>query len=116
MNIIGPEKLYILLHVWRNRIRRDFRLGDNALEPCHRTYTRKYVYCLLSSPNKLNLLLWLLTIYVINKVHGTTNIYIVSSLKYKAVLMTEIQTANKNVKQNFEYFCEKLNNERTKLH
>ena len=42
--------------------------------------------------------------------------YIVSSIKYKAVLMTEIQTANENVRQCLEYLCEKLNNVGTKLH
>ena len=42
--------------------------------------------------------------------------YIVSSLKYKAVLMTRIQTANDNVRQCLEYLCDKLNNVGTKLH
>ena len=42
--------------------------------------------------------------------------YIVSSTKYKAVLMTEIQTANENVRQCLEYLCEKLNNVGAKLH
>ena len=41
--------------------------------------------------------------------------YIVSSIKYKAVLMTEMQTANENVRQCLEYLCEKLNNVGTKL-
>ena len=54
-----------------------------------------------------------------NKIKGTSldlRNYIVSSIKYKAVLMTEIQTANENVGQCLEYFCEKLNNVGTKLH
>ena len=48
-----------------------------------------------------------------NEVKGTSSDlrnYIVSSLKYKAVLMTEIQTENENVRQCLEYLCEKLNN------
>ena len=54
-----------------------------------------------------------------NKIKGTSldlRNYIVSSIKYKAVLMTEIQTANENVRQCLEYLCEKLNNVGTKLH
>ena len=31
-------------------------------------------------------------------------------IKCKAVLMTEIKTANENVRQCLEYLCEKLNN------
>ena len=31
--------------------------------------------------------------------------YIVSSIKYKAILDTEIQTANENVRQCLEYLC-----------
>ena len=54
-----------------------------------------------------------------NKMKGTSlglKNYLVSSIKYKAVLMTEIQTANKNVRQRLEYLCEKLNNVGTKLY
>ena len=54
-----------------------------------------------------------------NKIKGTSldlRNYIVSSIKYKAVLMTEIQTANENVRQCLEYLCEKLNNVGTKRH
>ena len=54
-----------------------------------------------------------------NKIKGTSldlRNYIVSSIKYKAVLMTEIQTANENVRQCLEYLCEKLNNVGTKHH
>ena len=44
-----------------------------------------------------------------NKIKGTSldlRNYIGSSIKYKAVLMTKIQTANKNVRQCLEYLCE----------
>ena len=54
-----------------------------------------------------------------NRIKGTSldlRNYIVSSIKYKAVFMTEIQTANENVRQCLEYLCEKLNNVETKLH
>ena len=54
-----------------------------------------------------------------NKIKGTSldlRNYIVSSIKYKAVLMTEIQTANENVRQCLEYLFEKLSNVGTKLH
>ena len=53
-----------------------------------------------------------------NKTKGTSldlRNYIVSSIKYKAILMTEIQTANENVRQCLEYLCEKLNNVGTKF-
>ena len=58
-------------------------------------------------------------INVMTKIKGTSlglKNYIVSSIKYKAVLMTEIQTANENVRQCLEYLCEQLNNVGTKLH
>ena len=42
--------------------------------------------------------------------------YIVSAIKYKAALMTKIQTANENVRQYLEYLCEKLTNVGTKLY
>ena len=52
-------------------------------------------------------------IFVVIKIKGTSSgmrNYIVSSSKYKAVLVTEIQTANENVRQRLENLCEKLNN------
>ena len=54
-----------------------------------------------------------------NKFKGTSSGLrnnIVSSLKCKTVLMTEIQTANETVRHCLEYVCEKLNNVGTKLH
>ena len=61
--------------------------------------------------------LWLKNIN--NKIKGTSlelRNYIVNSIKHKAVLMTEIQTANENIRQCLEYLCEKLSNVGTKLH
>ena len=54
-----------------------------------------------------------------NKIKGTSlglRNYIVSSIKYKAVLLTDLQIANENVRQCLEYLCEKRNNVGTKLH
>ena len=54
-----------------------------------------------------------------SKIKGTSldlRNYIVSSIKYKAVLMTEIQSAYENVRQYLKYLCEQLNNVGTKLH
>ena len=54
-----------------------------------------------------------------SKIKGTSldlRNYIVSSIKYKTVLMTEIQSAYENVRQYLKYLCEQLNNVGTKLH
>ena len=53
--------------MWRHRIRlfaTECRPGGHAFESCHKTYV---VHCWLINPNKLNLLSWLLSIYLINQ-------------------------------------------------
>ena len=73
-------------------------------------------YCISEVANSIYKF-WFKNIY--NKIKGKSlglRNYIVSSIKYKAVLMTEIQTANENVRRCLEYLCEKVNNVGTKLH
>ena len=52
---------FCCLPVWCEGKALGYRFGGHAFKPCHRTYTVLYaVCCWLTSPRKLNLLLWLL--------------------------------------------------------